>query len=99
MKSEKDFDDFSLSIALVNYKTPEVTKLCLELLKKAVDVNKVTVWVVDNDSKDESLAYLKSLNWINLIERKPVLNEHGFMAHGRALDLSLIHISEPTRPY
>ncbi len=51
MKSEKDFDDFSLSIALVNYKTPEVTKLCLELLKKAVDVNKVTVWVVDNDSK------------------------------------------------
>jgi glycosyltransferase involved in cell wall biosynthesis len=93
MKSENIFDDFSLSIALVNYKTPEVTKICLELLQKAIDVNKITVWVVDNDSKDESLAYLKSLNWINLIERKPVLNEHGFMAHGRALDLILEQVS------
>lgn len=82
-------DDVSLNIALVNYKTPEVTKLCLELLHKVVDVNKVKVWVVDNDSKDESLAYLKSLSWIKLIERKPVLNEQGFMAHGRALDLIL----------
>jgi glycosyltransferase involved in cell wall biosynthesis len=89
MQSGNTFDDFSFSIALVNYKTPEVTKLCLELLHKALDVNKVPVWVVDNDSKDDSLAYLKSLDWIKLIERTPVANEHGFMAHGRALDMIL----------
>jgi glycosyltransferase involved in cell wall biosynthesis len=89
MQSGNTFDDFSFSIALVNYKTPEVTKLCLELLHKALDVNKVPVWVVDNDSKDDSLVYLKSLDWIKLIERTPVANEHGFMAHGRALDMIL----------
>jgi glycosyltransferase involved in cell wall biosynthesis len=93
MQSGNAFDDFSFSIALVNYKTPEVTKLCLELLQKVIDVNKVPVWVVDNDSKDESLVYLKSLSWIKLIERKPVLNEHGFMAHGRALDLILEQVN------
>jgi glycosyltransferase involved in cell wall biosynthesis len=93
MHPANGLDDFSFSIALVNYKTPEVTKLCLDLLYKALDVNKIPIWVVDNDSKDESLAHLKSLNWINLLERKPILNEHGFMAHGRALDLILDHIN------
>lgn len=89
MPSKFAFEGHSLSIALVNYKTPEVTRLCLELLHQAIDVNKVPVWVVDNDSRDESLAHLKSLDWIHLIERQPVANEHGFMAHGRALDMIL----------
>lgn len=93
MQLRSAINDFSFSVAIVNYKTPEVTKLCLELLHKALDVKKIPVWVVDNDSKDESLEYLKSLDWINLIERKPVLNEHGFMAHGRALDLILDQIN------
>lgn len=79
----------NFSIALVNYKTPEVTAICLELLKKAINVLKVPVYVVDNDSNDESLAHLKSLDWIHLIERKASAPEVGFMAHGRALDLAL----------
>jgi len=82
-----------LSIVLVNYKTPEVTKICLELLEKAVDVSQVSVWVVDNHSNDESLAYLKSLRWIHLIERKSTGPEVGFMAHGRALDMALDQIN------
>ncbi len=89
MMKEKKFSQPQLSIVLVNYKSPEMTTICMDLLQKSVDVSVVPVWVVDNDSKDESLAFLKSLNWINLIERKPVDQEAGFMAHGCALDLVL----------
>lgn len=83
------------SIALVNYKTHEVTSLCLDLLKKALGDNAVPVWVVDNNSADESTEYLKSLDWINLIERKAEAPEKGFMAHGRALDLILERVQTP----
>lgn len=76
------------SIALVNYQTFDLTKICLNLLKKHIDAgllvpNKVDIGVVDNDSKDESTDYLRTLDWINLIERKPVGQETGFAAHGR----------------
>lgn len=81
------------SIVLVNYKSFEMTSTCLELIKKAVNISEVPVWVVDNDSNDASLAYLKSLNWIRLIERKPPKQEVGFMAHGCALDMALEKIT------
>lgn len=82
------------SIALVNYKTFELTKICLTLLKQhmdsgSLDAKRVTVWVVDNDSEDASTEYLRSLNWIHLIERKSAGKEKGFVAHGRALDMIL----------
>ncbi len=85
---KKQMVNNNLSIVLVNYKTPEVTKICMELLEKAVDTSVVKVWVVDNNSGDESLAYLKSLEWVNLLERKATEPEVGFMAHGRALDMA-----------
>lgn len=77
------------SVVLVNYKTPEITKISLELLRKASERFGFAVWVVDNDSADESTEYLRSLDWINFIERKPEVGESGFMAHGRALDMVL----------
>jgi len=83
----------SLSIVLVNYKTPEVTAICLDLIQKAVNVADVPVWVVDNNSNDTSLTYLKSLDWIHLIERKAPAPEVGFMAHGRALDMALEQVT------
>ena len=81
------------SIALVNYKTPDVTSICLDLLSSVLDVSRVPVWVVDNGSNDASLDLLKSLNWIRLIERKPSPQEAGFMAHGCALDLILERVT------
>jgi GT2 family glycosyltransferase len=80
------------SIAMVNYKTLELTKVSLELLKKhfdsgALDRSLVDVWVVDNNSQDASTDYLRSLDWIELIERIPEGNEQGFVAHGKGLDL------------
>ncbi len=87
----------SFSIALVNYKTLELTKICLELLKKHLDAgdinaDDVDVWVVDNGSNDESTDYLRGLDWIHLIERQPVAGEEGFAAHGKGLDLILAQI-------
>ena len=81
------------SIVLVNYKTLDITKACLELLHKHVGHRNIPVWVVDNDSADESVEYLRSLDWINLIERKPAGKEAGHMAHGRALDMALARVS------
>lgn len=79
------------SIALVNYRTLDLTKRCLDLLKAHIDNGlPATVWVVDNDSRDESINYLRSLEWINLIERPaPRVPEKGYMAHARGLDLVL----------
>ncbi len=75
------------AIGLVNYKTAEMTRACLELLRKAVSGFDAEVWVVDNGSADESTTYLRSLDWIHLIERRPDGPEAGFLAHGQALNL------------
>ena len=77
----------SVGIAIVNYKTYELTRLCLELLREPCLRAGYEVWVVDNDSQDESTTYLRSQSWIHLIERpRPEGGERGFMAHGLALD-------------
>jgi GT2 family glycosyltransferase len=79
----------AFSVVLVNYKTPEITRIALELLQQASGRIPFVVWVVDNDSGDASTEYLRSLDWIKLIERRPEPGESGFMAHGRALDMVL----------
>ena len=48
------------------------------------------VIVVDNDSNDESLDYLKSLGWIRLIERNTKGDLEGGYSHAAALDLGLV---------
>ena len=75
------------AVGLVNYKTAEMTRMCLELLRKALSGFDAEIWVVDNGSADDSTAYLRSLDWIRLIERQPDGPEAGFLAHGRALNL------------
>ena len=87
----------NFSIAIVHYKTLELTQICLELLKKHLDNGdlnpaKVDVWVVDNGSKDASSEYLQGLDWIHLIVREPVENEEGFAAHGAGLNLIFAQI-------
>ena len=79
----------SFSIVIVNYKTPEITKICLDLLHQHLGNDNVPIWVVDNNSADESTEYLRTLDWINLIERSAPGPEIGHIAHGKALDLVL----------
>jgi len=84
-----------VSILIPNYKTPELTKLCLRLLRKYTDPQLAKIIVIDNDSQDESLSYLKKLAWIHLIERPRLPDEPPVMAHARALDLGLTQVDTP----
>lgn len=87
MESSLQSSTPAFSIAIVNYKTPDLTKICLDLLKKHIDAGlNAQVWVVDNNSQDESTAYLRSLDWIHLIVRDSNYAEKGFVAHGEGLD-------------
>ncbi len=82
----------NFSIALVNYKTLDLTKTCLTLLQEALRGTSVPVIVVDNHSDDASTEYLRTLDWIELFERKHTGPEAGNIAHGRALDLALAQV-------
>lgn len=84
-----------VTILIPNYKTPDITKICLRLIRQNTDFERIEVIVIDNNSQDESLAYLKTLPWITLIERKGISGESGPLSHSRALDLALERVSTP----
>ncbi len=73
----------SVSIVVVNCKTLKQTRLCLRSIRKYTHYPCETI-VVDNDSRDESVEYLRGLSWIRLLEnsvQKPT--------HRNALDLAI----------
>jgi glycosyltransferase involved in cell wall biosynthesis len=79
------------AICVVNYKTLDFTRLCLRSIRKFTRYP-YEVIVVDNNSQDESLEYLKRLSWIRLIERNTdndPSNSGGGCSHAAALDLGL----------
>ena len=77
------------TICIVNYKTLDFTRLCLRSIRKFTNYP-YDIIVVDNDSKDESVEYLRRLKWIRLIER-PFLpgQSRGSYDQSAALDLGL----------
>jgi glycosyltransferase involved in cell wall biosynthesis len=84
-----------VTILIPQYRTPELTRLCLRSIRKYTDMDKVRVVVIDTHSNDASLDYLRSLSWITLIERKPVAGESPANAHAGALDLGLAVTQTP----
>ncbi len=76
------------TICIPNYKTLDFTKLCLRSIRKFTKYP-YEVIVVDNDSGDESLEYLKGLSWIRLIEQQGGKELTGSYAEGLALDIGL----------
>ena len=84
-----------VTILIPNYKTLELTQLCLRLLRKYTDHNLAKIVVIDNDSKDASLDYLRGLSWIQLIERKAIPGQAATSAHSEALDLALKEVTTP----
>jgi len=84
-----------VTILIPNYKTLDLTKLCLRLLRKHTDSNKIQVIVIDNHSADESTDYLRSLKWITLIERQPEDDDTPPLSHSRALDMALEQVTTP----
>ncbi len=84
-----------VTILIPHYKTLELTKLCLRLIRKQTTPGLAQVVVIDNDSQDASTEYLRTISWIKLIERKAVPNEGAISAHSRALDLGLEVVTTP----
>lgn len=78
------------TIAIINYKTLKCIQPCLRSIRKFTE-HPYEVIVVDNNSRDASLAYLKRLRWIRLIERQGKNGESGGHAHAAGLDLALEH--------
>jgi len=84
-----------VTILIPNYKTPEITKLCLRLIRKYTDPSRIHVIAIDNASGDESLDYLRSLDWIELIERPNYEDESGSLSHSHALDEAMEKVTTP----
>ena len=87
-----------VTLIIPNFRTPEITRLCLRLLYRHTDRSRIHVLAVDNDSGEgeASLQYLRSLKWIELIERKAVPGESPGASHAAALDMAL---EKTTTPY
>ena len=75
-----------LSIIIPQYKTLELIRLCIRAIKQFSMLHPEII-VVDNNSKDASLDYLKKIKNITLIENKRKCN--GADAHRLALDLGI----------
>jgi len=84
-----------VTILVPHYKTLELTQLCLGLIKKYTDLSKAKVVVIDNDSQDESTEWLRTVDWIDLIERPAVPGQAPVLAHSQALDLALDCVETP----
>lgn len=84
-----------VTILIPNYKTLALTKLCLRLIRKHTDLTLAKVLVIDNDSRDASLDYLRTLKWIDLIERTATPGESPALSHSRALDMALATVTTP----
>ena len=84
-----------LTAIIPNYKTPELTRICLSLLRRNSDLAKLRVIAVDNDSRDESVSYLESLDWITLVKRENIGSESGPEMHCKALDLAVAQVETP----
>ena len=77
------------TICIPNYKTLDFTRLALRSIRKFTNYP-YEVIVVDNDSRDKSLDYLRKVSWIKLIERSSEDGTlKGSIAEGSALDIGL----------
>ena len=77
-----------VTIVIPHYQTSELIKLCLRSVRSFTPLP-YRVIVVDNGSRDDSLPYLRSLEWITMIERNNETIKPGSWAHGTALDIGL----------
>ncbi|EKD72833.1 MAG: hypothetical protein ACD_45C00576G0002 [uncultured bacterium] len=84
-----------VTILIPHYKTLPLTKVCLQLLHKQTDLAKAKIVVIENGSQDDSLDYLKTLPWIDVVPRTVEQGESPVQSHARALDLGLSRVSTP----
>jgi hypothetical protein len=95
MREENIASHKQVTILVPNYKTPEITRICMRLLRRYTDFSKAHVIAIDNASGDDSVEYLRNLPWIELIERQPSVDDTPPLSHSRALDLALERVQTP----
>ena len=76
----------TLSIIIPQYKTLELIRLCIRAIKQFSVLNPEII-VIDNNSRDASIDYLRQVKNITLIENKRKCS--GVDAHKLALDLGI----------
>ncbi|WP_421622073.1 glycosyltransferase [Alkalilimnicola ehrlichii] len=67
--SDREIVPGRISISIPHWQVLPLLQPCLRSIRKHTRGKDVEVIVIDNGSKDESLDYLRSLEWIRLIER------------------------------
>ncbi len=79
----------TVSICIPHYQVKQLMTACLRAIRKHTDGPTYEVIVVDNGSRDESLDWLRSLSWINLVERGESTPDNWIRAMATALDIGL----------
>lgn len=79
-----------ISIIIPHFRTEQYIRICLRSLRKYT-YGDYEVIVIDNNSSDDSIKYLRTLKWIKLIENPTELI--GGQAHKEALDIGIKHAS------
>jgi len=87
-----------LSVIVVSWNTCSILQQCLKSIYKQIRDIVFEVIVIDNASTDGSVEMIRSeFPGVTLIVND---TNRGFAAaNNQGIYLSLIHISEPTRPY
>lgn len=85
-----------VTVLLPNYRTPQITPLCVGLLRRYTDAARLRIVAIDNGSGagEPSLVWLRAQADIHLIEREPH-SEPTWIAHAKALDLALGEVDTP----
>lgn len=65
-----------ISICIPTWQVKQLMVPCLRSIRKYSSQYNIEVIIVDNGSKDDSLDYLRSLDWITLIERPEESNDN-----------------------
>jgi len=78
-----------VSIVMPHWQVKQFVTLCLRSIRKYTRDVPYEVIVVDNESKDDSLDYLRSLPWIRLIERGDTTPADWVLAMATALDIGV----------
>ena len=93
MSSQQILTPGKATICVVNFKTLDLMRLCLRSIRKYTQYP-YEVLVIDNNSQDASVDYLRSLPWIRFIQQCPDTPDRGpEYSHGAALDLGIAHCS------
>ncbi|MHC4100868.1 MAG: glycosyltransferase family 2 protein [Planctomycetota bacterium] len=79
----------TVSICVPHYQVQDLMRLCLRALRRYTDGPRYEVIVVDNGSTDESLDWLRSMEWITLVERGESTPDNWIRAMNTALDIGL----------